>query len=197
MEHNYEEIVREWYLRLWPKFQRVMADRYSRLRLEDAENIYQDAFAEAQRSILEGRARENTNWSSYIIQIGLNLASHEIRKVERTSSIDDGYKDDEGELVSTTAIKVEKKMQELFGDGENVPLYRDSEAQAILGDELAHTPDPCGSIILLYYYEQMSMEDIAIRVGYKNASTAKSKKNQCMKDLARRVKESLRRAGLI
>ena len=195
MEHNYEEIVRDWYWRLWPKFQRVMAQRFSQLRLEDAENLYQDAFVEVQRSILEGRVRENTSWSSYIIQIGLNLASHEIRNVQRTDSIDDGYTDDEGEIVSTTAFKVEKKMQELFG--EEPSLYQDPDVKAVLGEEIMHTPDPCGSIILLYYYEKMSMEDIAIRVGYKNATTTKSKKNQCMKDLTKRVKDSLRRNGII
>ena len=44
---------------------------------------------------------------------------------------------------------------------EEIPLYKDPEVQSLLGDELIHTPEPCGSIIRLFYYENLSMEEIA------------------------------------
>jgi DNA-directed RNA polymerase specialized sigma24 family protein len=79
---------------------------------------------------------------------------------------------------------------------EETPLYKNQEAQSILGDELIHTPEPCASIIRLFYYENMSMDDIANEVGFKNARTAITRKNQCMKDLIVRVKKNLHRAGI-
>ena len=197
MEHNYEEIVREWYNRLRPEFLRRLTARYSSLTLYDAENLYQDAFIAVQKNIMEGRVRENTSWSSYIMTIGMNLANHEMREVGVTDSIDEGYVDDEGEVFSPTAHKAEEKYQELLSLDEALSLYSDPEAQALLGEELAHTPEPCNSIIKLYYYSDYSMDEIAEEVGYKNSTTAKSKKSQCMKDLIRRVKASFSRAGFL
>lgn len=67
--------------------------------------------------------------------------------------------------------------------------------QSLLGNELTHTPEPCASIIKLFYYENMSMEEIAEEIGYRNAQTAKAKKSQCMTDLIKRVTDALNRAG--
>ena len=197
MEHNYEEIVREWYNRLRPEFLRRLTARYSSLTLYDAENLYQDAFLAVQKNIMEGRVRENTSWSSYIMTIGMNLANHEMRGAGVTDSIDEGYVDDEGEVLSPTAHKAEEKYQELLSLDDASSLYSDPEAQALLGEELAHTPEPCNSIIRLYYYSDYSMDEIAEEVGYKNSTTTKSKKSQCMKDLIRRIKASFSRAGFL
>ena len=42
----------------------------------------------------------------------------------------------------------------------------------------------------------MSMEDIATAVNFKNATTAKSKKSQCMKSLTERIKACFKRTGI-
>ena len=197
MEHNYEEIVREWYNRLRPEFFRRLTARYSSLTLYDAENLYQDTFIAVQKNIMEGRVRENTSWSSYIMTIGMNLANHEMRGVKVTSSIDEDYTDAQGEAFSPTAQKVEQKYQELLSDEDASSLYSDPEAQALLGEELSHTPEPCNSILRLFYYSGYSMDEIAEEVGYKNSTTAKTKKRQCLKDLIGRVEASFSRAGLL
>ena len=197
MPQNYEEIVREWYNRLRPEFLRRLTARYSCLTLYDAENLYQDAFIAVQKNIMEGRVRENTSWSSYIMTIGMNLASHEIRGAGVTHSMDNGYADDEGDVFSPAAHKAEEKYQELLSFDDASSLYSAPEAQALLGEELVHTPEPCNSIIKLYYYSDYSMDEIAEEVGYKNSTTAKSKKSQCMKDLIKRVKAAFLRAGLL
>lgn len=41
----------------------------------------------------------------------------------------------------------------------------------------------------------MSMDEIAEEIGYRNATTAKAKKSQCMTDLIKRVADALCRAG--
>lgn len=43
--------------------------------------------------------------------------------------------------------------------------------------------EPCKSILKHYYYENLSMEKIAILMNYKNANTVKSQKIRCMKYL--------------
>lgn len=47
----------------------------------------------------------------------------------------------------------------------------------------------------MFYYSDMSMDEIAEELGLKNASTAKARKSQCMTDLIKRVTATLQNAG--
>ena len=195
MAQNYEEIVREWYNRLRPEFLRRLTARYSGLTLDEAENLYQDTFMAVHENMMLGRVKEDTSWSSYIMTIGMNMASNAWRKIGKTDSTDVGFDgDEENNSGPNIARRVKDLLKDLPEDEEETPLYKNAQAQSILGDELIHTPEPCGSIIRLFYYEELSMEEIAEEIGYKNASTAKAKKSQCMKDLIKRVTDALRRA---
>ena len=49
--------------------------------------------------------------------------------------------------------------------------------------------DPCKSMLELYYYNKMSMEEITITLNYKNANTAKNLKYKCMNRLKRLFEE--------
>ena len=193
MAQNYEDIVRDWYLKLQTPFLRQLTSKYPALTIFDAENIYQDTFLAVQNNLLEGRIKEDTSWSSYIMTIGLNMASKAYRKTGKTDSADDGFANDGEGSKSKTAREVEKLVKNL--SEEETPLYENEEALSLLGDELTHTPEPCGSIIRLFYYTNMSMDEIATKIGYKNATTAKAKKSQCMSDLINRVTCALRNAG--
>ena len=193
MAQNYEDIVRDWYLKLQTPFLRQLTSKYPALTIVDAENIYQDTFLAVQNNLLEGRIKEDTSWSSYIMTIGLNMASKAYRKIGKTDSADDGFDNDGEGSKSKTAREVEKLVKNL--SEEETPLYENEEALSLLGDELTHTPEPCGSIIRLIYYTNMSMDEIATKIGYKNATTAKAKKSQCMSDLINRVTCALRNAG--
>ena len=193
MAQNYEDIVRDWYLKLQTPFLRQLTSKYPALTIFDAENIYQDTFLAVQNNLLEGRIKEDTSWSSYIMTIGLNMASKAYRKIGKTDSADDGFDNDGEGSKSKTAREVEKLVKNL--SEEETPLYENEEALSLLGDELTHTPEPCGSIIRLFYYTNMSMDEIATKIGYKNATTAQAKKSQCMSDLINRVTCALRNAG--
>lgn len=194
MEQSYESIVREWYNRLRPEFLRRLMFKYPYLTLFDAENLYQDAFIAVQENLMEGRIKENTSWSSYIMTIGLNLASKEWRRIGKSDSIDEDFDEEERPRVDT-ARKVEKLLKDLSDNEDECSLYTNPEAQALLGNELSHTPQPCSSIIRMFYYDDLSMDEIAETIGYKNATTAKAKKSQCMTDLIKRVTDALNRAG--
>jgi RNA polymerase sigma factor (sigma-70 family) len=193
MGYNYNEVLSEWYRKLWPRCMRVLASVCPSLSLEDAENVYQDAFLAVYENIANGRVKENTAWDSYIIRICVNLGCKTLRKVVITDPISEVPGDDDYGVMATNR-KVEIAMQILTEDQKS--LYDDIEVQAILGKELSHTSEPCASIIRMYYYNtKMSMAEIADEVGLKNADTAKSRKSQCMADLIERVTASLKRAG--
>lgn len=199
MEHNYEDIVRAWYNRLRPEFLRRLTARYSGLTLYEAENLYQDAFIAVQQNIVEGRVRENTSWSNYILTIGMNLASHKMRKISITSNIGqpNSEDDEEDEHSSYIARKAEDVTKVLPDDFSIDALAKDPEAVALLGDLISHTPEPCKTIIVLFYEKRFSYNVIAQVTGLKNAMTAKVKKYTCMKDFINRGRKIFRSAGYL
>lgn len=197
MSESYEEIVRKYYDRMRPRFIGYLMSRYktSKMQPEDAENIYQDIFLAIRDNLLEGRIAENTSWSSYIMTVGLNMASKQYRMVGKTDSSDE-TPEDEKRRQSEVARKVEEIIQTLK-DQEERDLYTDPEAHALLGDELAHTPEPCASIIRLTYYSGLSDAEITEELDrYNSAKAVKAKRWQCMQDLIFRVKKALYFAGI-
>lgn len=79
------------------------------------------------------------------------------------------------------------------GDAESMdpsPLDEviESEEASRVREALERLGDPCKTLLLLFYWEELTMEEIAIRLGLANADTAKSKKYQCKKALERLLK---------
>lgn len=193
MEENFEYIVRKYYNRLREPFLRKLTRQYPSMRLDIAEDLYQEAFIAVQDNIQRGKVRPDTDWNAYILTIGLNMASKEQRHGGITDPFDAMYDDDKEDGNNRLARKVEDIIKEM--PEEETALCNNPEVLSRLGNELEHTPEPCGKIIRLFYYTDATMEDIAEETGLKNAQTAKAKKSQCMTDLINRVTEALRRAG--
>jgi RNA polymerase sigma factor (sigma-70 family) len=59
----------------------------------------------------------------------------------------------------------------------------EEERTVAIRNALEALGEPCRTLLLLFYWEELSMEDIARRLGFANADTAKSKKYQCKKSL--------------
>ncbi|ROT03936.1 sigma-70 family RNA polymerase sigma factor [Muribaculaceae bacterium Isolate-104 (HZI)] len=193
MEENFEDIVRKYYNRLREPFVRKLTRQYPSMRLDTAEDLYQEAFIAVQDNIKRGKVRPDTDWNAYILTIGLNMASKEQRHGGITNPFVIISDEDEGNGNNRLARKVEDMIKEM--PEEEAALCNNPEVLSRLGNELDHTPEPCGKIIRLFYYTDATMEDIAEETGLKNAQTAKAKKSQCMTDLINRVTEALRRAG--
>jgi RNA polymerase sigma factor (sigma-70 family) len=57
------------------------------------------------------------------------------------------------------------------------------EESRIVREALNDLGEPCRNLLLLFYWEELAMDEIAARLGFANAETAKSKKYQCKKAL--------------
>ena len=75
-------------------------------------------------------------------------------------------------------------------DGNKSILEHMIDAEETSGIAVAITElgNPCRSILLLYYWEERSMDEIATTLGFANAETVKSKKYQCKKALEKILK---------
>lgn len=192
---SYEEIVRKWYNKIKPLFQNTLKHRFSNLlSADDIEDLYQETFMAVYENLQKGMVKYNTAWNAYLIQIGTNLAIKKIGKSLKSESLDGMYSYDE-EKQEMQLRRVESLLQEYMKDDDS--LCNNYEVVHVLGDALQFTPEPCSTIIRLFYYDDMSMEEISAAINMKNANTAKSKKSQCMKGFVTRVKDTLKRLGII
>ncbi len=58
-----------------------------------------------------------------------------------------------------------------------------TQKQMILTELINTIGEKCKEILMLFYYEKISMEDIAVKLGYTNADNAKNQKYKCFKKL--------------
>lgn len=187
MKDYYEEIVRELYFNLRPKFIRILTAKYPSIRLDEAEDLYQDAFIAVKENMEKGKVRDNTSWEAYIIQIGINLTNKYLRKAQITDSMDkpqgNGKPNRFSAFLNSSTEDEEGELQSM-------------EVKAILGKELEHSPGRCHRILRLFYYASLDLTEIAEEVGLKNAGSVKVTKSRCMKDLIDRVKNAVRLCGI-
>lgn len=64
----------------------------------------------------------------------------------------------------------------------------ESEQARMVKEALEKIGEQCKRLLMLYYWEELSMEGIAAQMGFANADTVKSKKYQCKKALEKILK---------
>lgn len=129
---------------------------------EEAKDIYQEALLAFWQKAASGKLEMTSKISTFIYSICQNLWRKEL---DRKSRLRNEEKD--GVVVDT----------------------RDAEERASLINlclnELGET---CKKILFYFYYDDLSMEDIADKMGFANADTAKTKKYKCKKELDKLIK---------
>ena len=71
-------------------------------------------------------------------------------------------------------------MELVMEDGPGLDeLLENNEASGAFQAAFRKLDEPCRTLLLLFYWEQRPMEEIATRLGFANAQTAKAKKYQC------------------
>ena len=140
---------------------------------DDAEDILQEALVVLWEKIRSGSFEYQAKLSTYIYATAKNIWFRRLARRRR-------------ELPATNeAFEVaaeDTTPQEELEENERISAVQYAMEQ--IGN-------PCRDIHLLYYWEEQSMEEIALKLGFANADTVKSKKYQCKKMLERLVKKVL------
>ena len=180
---KYVDVISEWYDSLRTPFVNFIKGQFSELSYDDIEDIYQNTFIAVYDNIKSGRVREDTTWKSYIFGIGKIMA---LNLVERSQKRVDMY------IPGTNTIRT--CVEEVSED--DLPMYKDETALQILDEQVKYLPEPCHTILLMFYHEKKSLDDISKAVNFKNSQTAKVRKSQCMNKLKIRVKQAFLLAGI-
>lgn len=137
---------------------------------DDAEDMLQEALVILWERVRSGRfqhqAKLNTFLFATVKNIWLRRLARQKKEFPSVVELDQSVDDNPSPL-------------ERLIEGEQAKLVR--HALDTLGD-------PCRKLLLLFYWEEMTMEEIAEELGFANAETVKSKKYQCKKALEKLLK---------
>lgn len=129
---------------------------------QEAKDIYQDALIVFWQKVTSNQLTLTSKISTYLYSVCLNLWRKELDRKSRLSHETQDrpeYMDDEGE-----------------------------ERRAIIHNCINQLGDTCQKILTYYYFDDMSMQDIANKLGFATTETAKTKKYKCKKRLDNLIK---------
>ena len=139
---------------------------------DDYEDLLQEALVILWERVRTGRFEYSSKLSTFIFGIVKNIWLRKLARAKREIPTD--LREEEHGDPSMSALDT---------------MIEDEEAHAVQ-DALDKIGEQCKQLLLLFYWEECTMEEIATRMGFANAETAKSKKYQCKKSLGEILKRA-------
>ncbi len=144
-------------------------------RNEDAEDLLQDALIVLWQKAQQGNFVLSSKLSTYIMAVCKNLWLKRLGKQQRL----------EGE---------DKILPHLHVTADNFSEISDFKHLQKAMDEIGET---CKKLLMMFYFDGNDMEQIARKMQFANADTAKAKKYQCFKKLETLIKSRFNKSDFI
>jgi RNA polymerase sigma factor (sigma-70 family) len=129
---------------------------------EEAKDIFQDALIVFWEKVVNDRLVLTSKISTYLYSVCQNLWRKELDRKARLS-------------------------MEFVDRPDHVDPDK-TERIAIINQCINGLGETCKRILQLYYFDKLSMNDIAEKMGFANSDTAKTKKYKCKQELDQKVK---------
>jgi RNA polymerase sigma factor (sigma-70 family) len=129
---------------------------------EEAKDIYQESLIVLWQKVHDPSFVLSSKISTYLYSICLNLWRKELERKKRHS-----YEVSEG--------------------SEIMDMDRDERIR-IINKCIQNLGDTCRDILTYYYFDRLSMTEIAEKMGFANSDTSKTKKYKCKKELDQLIK---------
>ncbi|SDK26287.1 RNA polymerase sigma factor, sigma-70 family [Catalinimonas alkaloidigena] len=131
---------------------------------DEAKDIFQDALIVFWQKAHDPTFELTSKISTFLYSVCLNLWRKELdRKLRMSGEMREGADHAHEDLERRERIEIITRSIESLGE-------------------------TCRKVLTYHYFDRLSMQDIADRLGFANADTAKSKKYKCKKELDRIVK---------
>lgn len=137
---------------------------------DDAEDLLQEAVVILWEKVRGGEFEYRSKLSTFVFATVKNLWLRRLARSRREITM---------ELESEQAQADDPSPLEVAIETEQAQLVRNA---------LERLGEPCKTLLLLFYWEELPMEEIALKMGMANADTAKARKYQCKKALERLLK---------
>lgn len=149
------------YLDVKPSFLSFVKKNFQGISHQEAEDVYQDSIIDLYKNIQRGLLIEiEISFSAYVIHIG---------KMKLIKLVEDKQKKQLTNIDDVPDIKA-----------ENIDNIEWHKVEKLVSFIFGNIDEGCKAILERYYFKNMSMEEIAQELGYKNADVVKSKKNRCI-----------------
>ncbi len=129
---------------------------------DEARDVYQDALVVFWQKARSGNLVLTSKMSTYIYSVCQNLWRKELDRKKRLSN---------EERDTPVIVDMDKP-----------------EREKIIAQCMDQLGETCRKVLMYYYFEEMSMQEIADKLGFANTDTAKTKKYKCKKKLDELVK---------
>lgn len=137
---------------------------------QDAEDVFQEVLVAFIDLVQKDKFRGESTVKTFLFSLNRYTWLNELKKRNRTLLREEKYERQQDKLVADTS--------DLIADRE-----RKAEIIKLVG-ELGET---CRKILLLFYYENLSMREILQTVDYENEQVLRNKKYKCLKQLEQMV----------
>lgn len=129
----------------------------------DCEDIYQDAMTIFYKKIRNSNFELSSSLKTFLMGIIKNLIYSKRRKNSKISS---------SEIHEGSLLEDDLEQN-----------YLDQERKNLLLQRIRSLGEKCQQVLLLYYFEQLSMKEISVQMNYSSDSVAKNKKSLCLSKL--------------
>lgn len=143
-------------------------------RLSDAEtmDVYQDASIVLIKNLAAGKLDHNgASLKTYLFAIGRNIALKLIKK----------------------RIEEEKAKKQGANEEEHDDTSEFTDRQKLAMALYENLPEPCKSILRMYYFEKLTMREIADKLEYSSEDVVKNQKCRCLKTIKDKILPSFKK----
>jgi RNA polymerase sigma factor (sigma-70 family) len=146
---------------------------------QEAQDIFQETVVAFIDIVKKGSFRMDAKIGTFLVAIAKNIWFNEVKKKERSVFREKQFENNRDKTetdVSHYIIEREMKKQ--------------------MRDLLFKLDETCRKILLLFYYENLSMKEITQHLPYENEQVVRNKKSKCLQQLTGLVKTHPLLAGL-
>lgn len=139
----------------------------------DIQDLLQEAIIVLWQNINAGRFELSAKVGTYLFAIAKNKWMAEIRRRKR----------------------LDHNIGHLENKSDNSDILEeiiDDEQKSLIANALKKLEPPCKELLLLYYFEERNMKEIAKILNFANSNVAKAKKYQCKKALEKLVMQRMK-----
>ncbi|MFK8103869.1 MAG: RNA polymerase sigma factor [Saprospiraceae bacterium] len=130
----------------------------------DIDDVFQDGLIYLYKLVRQNREKTIRNIEAYFFTICRNLWLKELKRRKKSVDLEESH-----HLEATDDLILDKMM--------------DKEKKNILMELMNTLGDSCQKILIYYYFEKLSMKEIAQQMNLANDQVAKNKKSNCLKQL--------------
>ena len=139
---------------------------------QDAEDIFQEVIVTFIDLVQKDKYRGEASIKTFLFSLNRHIWLNELKKRGRAALREE---------------KFEKGRETIDEDAGKMMAGRESSIQ--LRDLLDRLGENCKKILLLFYYENLSIKDILENLHYENEQVVRNKKYKCMKQLEQMIEK--------